>query len=52
LQPRALIAQGATAIAPDALEGAVTSASLRELAGPQSSVAETAGPYDQRGMFD
>jgi predicted Rossmann fold nucleotide-binding protein DprA/Smf involved in DNA uptake len=49
---RALIAQGATPIGPEALEGVVTSTSLRELAGQQSRVTDTTGPDQQPGMFD
>ncbi len=49
---RALIAQGATPIGPEDLDGPVTSAGLRELAGPKSSAAETAGPYGQASLFD
>ena len=49
---RALIAQGATPIVPEALDGPVTAAGLRDLAGSQSSAAETAGSYGQARLFD
>jgi predicted Rossmann fold nucleotide-binding protein DprA/Smf involved in DNA uptake len=49
---QALIGQGASPISPDALDGPVTSARLRELASPQSSAAESPRAYDQRRLFD